>query len=199
MINGSQAFTALGAGRSTGTRLFALAGHVRNPGVYEVEMVKTTFRDLVFAPVFGGGIPGDRELKAIIPGGVSAPWFGPEHLDLPLGQDEVGEAGSMLGSGSIVVMDDTTCVVHAVSRGERVVGEDPPSHRGRRRPRGGCGPAHGRLRQPGAGRVVAAPADDDLRLGLLHPVVDRIGDPDVSRRDPRAREGRGVSPWLTRS
>ena len=116
MVNGSEAFTALGAGRSTGTRLFALAGHVRNPGVYEVEMVKTTFRDLVFAPVLGGGIPGDRELKAIIPGGVSAPWFGPEHLDLPLGQDEVGEAGSMLGSGSIVVMDDTTCVVRAAWR-----------------------------------------------------------------------------------
>ena len=116
MINGSGAFTALGAGRSTGTRLFALAGHVRNPGVYEVEMVKTTFRDLVFDPTLGGGIPKGRQLKAIIPGGVSAPWFGPEHLDLPLGQDEVGEAGSMLGSGSIVVMDNTTCVVRAAWR-----------------------------------------------------------------------------------
>jgi len=116
MVNGSDAFTALGAGRSRGTRLFALAGHVRNPGVFEVEMVKTTFRDLVFAPVLGGGIPGGRELKALIPGGVSAPWFGPEHLDLPLGQDEVGEAGSMLGSGSIVVMDDSTCVVRAAWR-----------------------------------------------------------------------------------
>ena len=57
IIHGSDAFTALGAGRSTGTRLFALAGHVRNPGVYEVEMVKTTFRDLIFAPVLGGGDP----------------------------------------------------------------------------------------------------------------------------------------------
>ena len=114
--NGGDAFAALGAGTSTGTRLFALAGHVHNPGVYELEMVKTTFRDLVFDPVLGGGIPGDRELKAFIPGGVSAPWFGPEHLDLPLGQDEVGEAGSMLGSGSIVVMDDSTCVVRAAWR-----------------------------------------------------------------------------------
>ena len=116
ILNGSVAFTALGGGRSTGTRLFALAGHVRNPGVYEVEMVKTTFRDLIFAPELGGGIPDDRDLKAIIPGGVSAPWFGPQHLDLPLGQDEVGEAGSMLGSGSVVVMDDTTCVVRAAWR-----------------------------------------------------------------------------------
>jgi NADH-quinone oxidoreductase subunit F len=116
MVNGSAAFAALGEGRSLGTRLFALAGHVQNPGVYEVEMVKTTFRDLIYAPVYGGGILGDRQLKAIIPGGVSAPWLGPEHLDTPLGQDEVGNLGTMLGSGSIVVMDDSTCVVRAAWR-----------------------------------------------------------------------------------
>jgi NADH-quinone oxidoreductase subunit F len=116
LVNGSAAFAALGAGRSTGTRLFALSGHVHNPGVYEVEMVKTTFRDLVFAPELGGGVPGGRPVKAIIPGGVSAPWFGPGQLDLPLGQDEVGEQGSMLGSGSVVVMDDTTCAVRAAWR-----------------------------------------------------------------------------------
>ena len=75
--NGGAAFAALGAGRSTGTRLFALAGHVRKPGNYELEMVKTTFRDLIYAPVLGGGIRGSNTLKAFIPGGVSAPWFGP--------------------------------------------------------------------------------------------------------------------------
>jgi NADH-quinone oxidoreductase subunit F len=116
VMNGGAAFAALGAGRSTGTRLFALAGHVERPGVYELEMVKTTFRDLIFDPSLGGGIPGGRELKAIIPGGVSAPWFGPDKLDLPLGQDEVGDAGSMLGSGSIVAMDDSTCIVRAAWR-----------------------------------------------------------------------------------
>ena len=116
VTNGGAAFAALGAGRSTGTRLFALSGHVKNPGTYEVEMVKTTFRDLIYAPVLGGGIPGGRELKALIPGGVSAPWFGPQHLDLPLGQDEVGEAGSMLGSGAITVMDSGTCTVRAAWR-----------------------------------------------------------------------------------
>jgi len=116
LVHGASAFTALGGGRSAGTRLFALAGHVRNPGVYELEMVKTTFRDLIYAPVLGGGIPGNRALKAIVPGGVSAPWFGPEHLDLPLGQDEVAAQGSMLGSGSVVVMDETTCAVRAAWR-----------------------------------------------------------------------------------
>ena len=73
VINGGAAFAALGAGRSTGTRLFALAGHVERPGVYELEMVKTTFRDLIFDAKLGGGIRHGRELKAIIPGGVSAP------------------------------------------------------------------------------------------------------------------------------
>jgi NADH-quinone oxidoreductase subunit F len=116
VMNGGAAFAALGAGRSTGTRLFALAGHVERPGVYELEMVKTTFRDIIFDPSLGGGIPLGRELKAIIPGGVSAPWFGPDKLDLPLGQDEVGDAGSMLGSGSIVAMDDSTCIVRAAWR-----------------------------------------------------------------------------------
>jgi NADH-quinone oxidoreductase subunit F len=116
VLNGGKAFAGLGEGRSAGTRLFALSGHVRRPGTYEVEMVKTTFRDLVYAPVYGGGVPGDRPVKAIIPGGVSAPWFGPDHLDLPLGQDEVGNAGSMLGSGAITVMDSSTCVVRAAWR-----------------------------------------------------------------------------------
>ncbi|MGH9030343.1 MAG: NADH-quinone oxidoreductase subunit NuoF [Acidimicrobiales bacterium] len=116
MLHGSEEYKALGAERSTGTRLFALSGHVRRPGVYEVEMVKTTFRDLIYAPVLGGGVSGGRDLKAIIPGGASAPWFGPQHLDLPLGQDEVAAEGSMLGSGSVVVMDSSTCIVRAAWR-----------------------------------------------------------------------------------
>jgi NADH-quinone oxidoreductase subunit F len=116
VLNGGAAFAALGEGRSTGTRLFALAGHVRKPGNYELEMVKTTFRDLIYAPVLGGGIRGSNTLKAFIPGGVSSPWFGPDQVDLPLGQDEVGDAGSMLGSGSVVVMDSATCIVRAAWR-----------------------------------------------------------------------------------
>jgi NADH-quinone oxidoreductase subunit F len=116
VLNGGEAFAALGGGRSTGTRMFALAGRVRRPGVYEVEMVKNTFRDLIFDPALGAGTVDDRPVTAIIPGGVSAPWFGPELLDLPLGQDEVAEKGSMLGSGSIVVFDDTTCPVRAAWR-----------------------------------------------------------------------------------
>ena len=67
ITNGGAAFAALGEGRSTGTRLFALAGHVRNPGTYELEMVKTTFRDLIYAPVLGGGITGGNDAEGLHP------------------------------------------------------------------------------------------------------------------------------------
>ena len=116
VTNGGAAFAAMGAGRSTGTRLFALSGHVKRPGPYEVEMVKVSFRDLIYDDRLGGGIREDRDLKCFIPGGASSPWFGPDQLDLPLGQDEVQAAGSMLGSGSVVVMDSTTCAVRAAWR-----------------------------------------------------------------------------------
>jgi NADH-quinone oxidoreductase subunit F len=116
VLNGGDSFSALGQGSSTGTRLFALSGRVNRPGWYELEMSKTTFRDLIFDPSLGGGIVGGKELKAFIPGGVSAPWFGPDELDIGLDQDAVGKAGSMLGSGSVVVMDESTCVVRAAWR-----------------------------------------------------------------------------------
>ncbi|MFL6203847.1 MAG: NADH-quinone oxidoreductase subunit NuoF [Acidimicrobiales bacterium] len=114
--NGGAKFAELGAETSKGMRVFAVSGHVRNPGVYEVEFGVTTFRDLIFAPVYGGGMRDGRTLKAFIPGGASAPWFYEEHLDLPLEKATVDQAGSMLGSGAVVVMDDTTDAVKACWR-----------------------------------------------------------------------------------
>jgi NADH-quinone oxidoreductase subunit F len=114
--NGGQAFADLGAERSRGTRLFAVSGHVENPGVFEVEFGTTTFRDLLYSDEYAGGIRHGYDLKAFIPGGASAPWFFPEHLDLPLEAGAVGAAGSMLGSGAIVVMDETTDAVKAAWR-----------------------------------------------------------------------------------
>jgi len=116
LANGATQFGELGAESARGTRMFAVSGHVKNPGVYEVEFGVTTFRDLIYAPVYGGGIRGDRKLKAFIPGGASAPWFYEEHLDLPLEPGAVGQAGSMLGSGAVVVMDETTDAVKAAWR-----------------------------------------------------------------------------------
>jgi NADH-quinone oxidoreductase subunit F len=111
--HGGEAYGAIGTEESAGMRMFALSGHVRRPGVYEVEMGKTTFRDLIEAPVYGGGMREGRALKAFIPGGASAPWLYEEHLDLPLSKPAVDQAGSMLGSGAVIVMDDQTCAVRA--------------------------------------------------------------------------------------
>ena len=116
ITNGGQAFADLGAESSRGTRLFAVSGHVEQPGVFEVEFGTTTYRDLLFDPDLGGGIRGGRELKCFIPGGASAPWFFEEDLDIPLEVGAVGAAGSMMGSGAVVVMDETTDAVRACWR-----------------------------------------------------------------------------------
>ena len=114
--NGSAAFAALGEGKSRGTKIMALSGHVRRPGNYEVEFAKVSFRELIYDPALGGGIRQDRSLKAFIPGGVSAPWFGPDHLDLSLSNEKIAEAGSMAGSGAVTVLDESACIVRAVWR-----------------------------------------------------------------------------------
>jgi NADH-quinone oxidoreductase subunit F len=114
--NGAKEFVSYGNEKNTGTRLFALSGHVKNPGVFEVEFGTTTFRELFYDPKFGGGIRNDHKVKAFIPGGGSAPWFYEEDLDTPLDAGVVGSKGSMLGSGAIVVMDETTDMVKATWR-----------------------------------------------------------------------------------
>ncbi len=112
--NGGSAYAVLGPEASCGTRLFSLSGHVKKPGNYEILM-GITWRELIYE--IGGGIRDDRELKTWIPGGASAPWFVPaEHLDLPVTKDDTAQAGSMLGSGAVVVMDETTNVVAAAHR-----------------------------------------------------------------------------------
>ena len=114
ILNGGAAFAAIGEPQATGTRLFAVSGHVNKPGNYEVELAKNTFRDLIYDPRFGAGIRNGAELKAFIPGGASSFWFGPERLDMPLDETKVkGEGGSMMGSGSIIAMDTNTCMVRA--------------------------------------------------------------------------------------
>ena len=106
--NGSAAYTAIGTETSPGTRMIAVSGHVKRPGVYEIVNGTTTFRDLLYGDEFAQGIRDDNELKAFVPGGGSAPWFLPDQLDIPFEGKEAGMAGSMLGSGAVMVMDDTT-------------------------------------------------------------------------------------------
>ena len=108
MVNGVEAYSAIGTSTSPGTRMVAVSGHVRRPGVYEIINGVTTFRDLLYGEEFCGGIRDGNSLKAFVPGGGSAPWFTPEQLDLPFEASQVGPAGSMLGSGAVMVMDHTT-------------------------------------------------------------------------------------------
>jgi NADH-quinone oxidoreductase subunit F len=111
---GAERYKALGHEVDTGTFLFSVSGHVERPGNYELPH-GITWRELIFD--VAGGIPGGRSLKCWIPGGASAPWFVPdEHLDLEITKDATGAAKSMLGSGAVVVMDDSTCVVRAAER-----------------------------------------------------------------------------------
>lgn len=108
MNNGAAEYVKIGTETSPGTRMVAVSGHVKRPGVYEIINGTTTFRDLLYGEEFCQGIRDDNELKAFVPGGGSAPWFTPDQLDLPFEGRLVGAAGSMLGSGAIMVMDSTT-------------------------------------------------------------------------------------------
>ncbi len=110
---GAAAYAAVGTPRNGGTRLFSISGHVERPGVYELPMgynLKKMIYDVA------GGIPGGRKLKAVVPGGSSTPVLLPEEIDIGMDFDQVGKAGSMLGSGGVVVIDDQTCMVEFALR-----------------------------------------------------------------------------------
>jgi bidirectional [NiFe] hydrogenase diaphorase subunit len=106
--NGSGWFAAIGTEKSKGTKVFALAGRVRNTGLIEVPM-GTTLRDIVYA--IGGGIRDDRTFKAAQTGGPSGGCIPEEHLDLPIDYDSLVEVGSIMGSGGMIIMDETACMV----------------------------------------------------------------------------------------
>jgi NADH-quinone oxidoreductase subunit F len=109
---GIESYAALGTEKSKGTRLISLTGHINTPGNYEIELGKFTFKSLI--EELGGGMRQGRKCKAIIPGGASAPWLIPEkHFDVSVDMEAIAAAGSMAGSGAIVVMDETTCAVSA--------------------------------------------------------------------------------------
>ncbi len=116
LVNGAEAYKQYGSESSPGTRMLAISGHVNRPGVYEVPQGVVTFRDLFYGDNYCQGIRDGNALKTFIPGGGSAPWFFEDQLDLPLEGRVVGAAGSMLGSGAIVVMDETTDAVRACLR-----------------------------------------------------------------------------------
>lgn len=111
--NGAAWFKGFGVPKNTGPKLYCVSGHIRKPGVYEFPM-DINLKELIYDHC--GGIPGDRKLKAVIPGGASAPMLTPDEIDIPLTFDALMKAGSMLGSAGIIVIDESACIVDSVWR-----------------------------------------------------------------------------------
>jgi NADH-quinone oxidoreductase subunit F len=113
LANGGDWFLGLGKPNNGGSKLFSVSGHVNKPGNYEIPL-GTPFAELL---KMAGGVRGGRKLKAVIPGGSSTPVLrGEVMMELTMDYDSIAKAGSMLGAGSVIVMDDTTCMVNVLAR-----------------------------------------------------------------------------------
>jgi NADH-quinone oxidoreductase subunit F len=108
MLGGAEWYANLGTLKNGGTRLFCLSGNLTKCGVYELPM-GYNLKKMIYE--VGGGIANGRKLKAVVPGGSSVPVLLPEEIDIAMDFDSVAKAGSMLGSGGVVVLDDTNCIV----------------------------------------------------------------------------------------
>jgi NADH-quinone oxidoreductase subunit F len=109
---GSKAYAKIGAEGSPGTKIFCVSGAVNRPGGYELPL-GTTLREIIYT--HAEGIRDGRRLKAVIPGGASTPMLSAEQIDVHMDFNSLLAAGSMLGSGAVIVMDDRTCMVHAAA------------------------------------------------------------------------------------
>ena len=109
ILNGADWYASIGTEKSKGTKVFALGGNVHNVGLVEVPM-GTTLREIVYD--IGGGIPNGRGFKAAQTGGPSGGCIPAEHLDTPIDYESLAQIGSMMGSGGLIVMDDTKCMVN---------------------------------------------------------------------------------------
>ena len=109
ILNGAEWYASIGTEGSKGTKVFALGGNVNNIGLVEVPM-GTTLREIIYD--IGGGIPNGRKFKAAQTGGPSGGCIPEQHLDTPIDYDSLKEIGSMIGSGGLIVMDDSKCMVN---------------------------------------------------------------------------------------
>ena len=184
---GGEWYASMGVNRSTGTRIFSVSGNVERPGNYEVEL-GMTFRELIYD--LAGGIKDGKGLGFFIPGGASSPWLIEEHLDAPLDMDSVqSELKTMLGSGAIMVFDETVdplLVAWRIAKffAHESCGKCTPCREGFGLAREGALPDVARLRpprrsrpparlrqQPRPGPLVAAGHDHDLPARAEHDVA----------------------------
>ncbi len=113
IVNGADWYLGMGTEQSTGIKVVCLSGHVKRPGNYEVEMGKVTYRDLIYGEAYGQGMLGDRAFKALLPSGGSGPIVKADALDATVSFEGLNPFGSMMGSASVIVMDETTDMVWA--------------------------------------------------------------------------------------
>ena len=118
--NGAERFAEIGTERQGGTRLFCVSGHVVRPGVYE-EPVSITLRELIEK---AGGVRDGNKLKAVIPGGISAKILTADEIDVAMDFDSLMAAGTMAGSGGVIVMDETTSMVQALDSAARFFADE---------------------------------------------------------------------------
>jgi NADH-quinone oxidoreductase subunit F len=118
--NGAERFAGIGMAKQGGTRLFCVCGHVVRPGVYE-EPVSVTLRELIER---AGGVRDGKKLKAVIPGGISAKILTADEIDVAMDFDSLRDAGTMAGSGGVIVMDETTCIIEALDSAARFFAEE---------------------------------------------------------------------------
>ncbi|TAM38847.1 NADH-quinone oxidoreductase subunit NuoF [bacterium] len=109
ILDGAQWFSSLGTEKSKGTKVFALAGKIKNTGLVEVPM-GTTLRQIIYN--IGGGIPGDKQFKAVQTGGPSGGCLSEEYLDTKIDYESLAAAGSIMGSGGMIVIDEDSCMVN---------------------------------------------------------------------------------------
>jgi NADH-quinone oxidoreductase subunit F len=113
ILEGGEKYASRGTPKNGGTRMLCVAGHVNKPGIYEIPLGMNMKK---FIYEVAGGIPNGKKLKAVIPGGSSCPLLSAGEIDIPMDYDSVAKAGSMLGSGGMVVMDEDTCMVDMARR-----------------------------------------------------------------------------------
>jgi len=157
--HGAEHFASMGTAKQGGTRLFCVSGHVVRPGVYEAS-VSITLRELIENAA--GGIRDGNKLKAVIPGGISAKILTADEIDVGMDFDSLLAAGSMAGSGGVIVMDETSCMIKALDSAARFFADESC---GQCSPcREGTGWVHRTMRRVTQGRGSLQDLDDLLAI-----------------------------------
>ncbi len=125
VLRGPEWYASIGTEKSTGPKLFCVSGHVVRPGVYELPL-GTPLREIIYD--HAGGVAGGKKIKAVIPGGASTPLLTAEQLDVQMDFESLDEAGSALGTGAIVVLNEDTCMVDVARRTARFFAHESCGH-----------------------------------------------------------------------